>query len=99
MKIYWSLNSVPELADLQRSERDATFAGAVRDYRSRLTVAQRVGGFAGICLAGGVAAVVCTLVTSSAVWGAGLGGAVGAAVGNHVRLSHARAELRSRHAG
>ena len=99
MKIYWSLNSVPELAALPRGERHGAFNEAVRRYRSRLTLVQRVGEFTAICLAGGIAGVVGALLTSSAVWGGGVGGAFGAAVGNHVRLARARAELRSRQAG
>jgi len=48
---------------------------------------------------GGIAGVVFFLLTSSAAWGGGLGGIVGAAVGNHIRLGQARTELRSRRTG
>lgn len=99
MKIYWRLNSVPELAALPPSERNGAFTEAVRNYRSRMARAQRVGEFAWIALAGGIAAVVGTLLISSPVVGAALGGAFGAAVGNHVRLAQASAELRSQTAG
>jgi hypothetical protein len=99
MRIYWRLKSVPELAVLPRSERQDAFVQAVQRRRSRFSTGQRAGEFVGIAAAGGIAAVVATLLISNAVWGAALGGALGAAVGNHVRLAQAAAELRSQQAG
>jgi len=99
MRIYWSVNSVPELAALPRGERQSIFHGAVQSHRSRFTLARRIGEGVALGLVGGVAGVVFFLLTSSAAWGGGLGGMVGAAVGNHIRLAQARTELRSRQTG
>jgi len=95
MRIYWSVNSAPELAALPRDERQSTFHRAVQSHRTQFTLARRIGEGVVLCLVGGIAGVVFFLLTSSAAWGGGLGGIVGAAVGNHIRLAQARTELRS----
>jgi hypothetical protein len=95
MRIYWSVNSVPELAALPRGDRSQAFMSA------KAAAWKRLGPWAQVremVIVGGTALVVGGLVvwaTGSGALGGGAGGGVSTALANHRRFVRIRKELLS----
>jgi len=95
MRIYWSVNSVPELAVLPKEERSEAF------MRGKAAAWTRLGAWARareIAIVGVTAAAVGFLVgwaTGSGAWGGGAGGGFGAAVANHRRFVRIRERIQN----
>jgi len=93
MKIYWSINNVPELAALPKAERAEAFIRARNLAWQKLSSTRRFVEIVGVGLVAAGIGVTAGFLFSSGAVGGGVGAGVSTAIANHRRFMRIRREL------
>ena len=94
MRVYWSVNDIPEIAILPERDRPRVFELARITAWDRLGIAERALEVFIMLIVAGVVSSLVTWLSGITLLGCGLGAGAGTAVGNHRRFVRVWAELR-----